>query len=483
MLDQRTRNLILFAVVALVLAVNMWLHFGSIIDDAFISFRYAEHFAAGKGLVFNPGERVEGYSNFLWTLGLGLGRMLGLSVVNLAIAWGILSLLAAAFLAYKLAMTITDRNYVAAGVAAMVMTNFSLVFFAISGMETVFFSFLLTFATWLFARNGNRSSIGLAVTGLAIALTRPEGVLYFGLFVFGDVWAHRRLYGKTIASCGLFAVGYAAFLSWRYWYYGFLVPNTYYAKVTSELLLSNSVMDELYRFFVGTGGSIMMLAAAGVLLSASARKAVYPLLPALVGALLFLVLSAGDWMPLYRFLAPVVPVYAILSVYGLLVIVRKVIPERENLLITLAVLLLVVFNLGPSVQFYQDREEYPEFVMTSKDMVSAANWVRQHYPQHYTIDCWRIGALAYITNMRLIDNGWGLTDTHVARLRHKGLWGDQEKDNYRRKTKPELIMHKTNAGEYGDSGGIGYRRVKIFPQGNSQVWVLYQREDLPMPKL
>ena len=37
-------------------------------DDAFISFRYAENLANGQGLVFNPGERVEGYSNPLWTV-------------------------------------------------------------------------------------------------------------------------------------------------------------------------------------------------------------------------------------------------------------------------------------------------------------------------------------------------------------------------------------------------------------------------------
>jgi len=37
-------------------------------DDAFISFRYARNWVNGHGLVFNPGERVEGYTNFLWTL-------------------------------------------------------------------------------------------------------------------------------------------------------------------------------------------------------------------------------------------------------------------------------------------------------------------------------------------------------------------------------------------------------------------------------
>ena len=47
-------------------------------DDAFISFRYARNLLEGHGLVFNPGERVEGYSNFLWVLELAaVWRALG----------------------------------------------------------------------------------------------------------------------------------------------------------------------------------------------------------------------------------------------------------------------------------------------------------------------------------------------------------------------------------------------------------------------
>ena len=39
-------------------------------DDAFISFRYVRNLLEGHGLVFNPGEQVEGYTNFLWVLEL-----------------------------------------------------------------------------------------------------------------------------------------------------------------------------------------------------------------------------------------------------------------------------------------------------------------------------------------------------------------------------------------------------------------------------
>ena len=47
-------------------------------DDAFISFRYALHLLRGQGLVFNAGEFVEGFTNFLWTLAVFCGLALGL---------------------------------------------------------------------------------------------------------------------------------------------------------------------------------------------------------------------------------------------------------------------------------------------------------------------------------------------------------------------------------------------------------------------
>src|SRR3989339_1269853 len=43
-------------------------------DDAYTSLRYVKNFLEGKGLVFNEGERVEGYTNFLWIMILcGIG--------------------------------------------------------------------------------------------------------------------------------------------------------------------------------------------------------------------------------------------------------------------------------------------------------------------------------------------------------------------------------------------------------------------------
>src|SRR5690242_18138108 len=53
---------LLFIYVLHCLAVNY------VVDDSFITFRYVRNFVRGNGLVYNPGERVEGYTNFLWAM-------------------------------------------------------------------------------------------------------------------------------------------------------------------------------------------------------------------------------------------------------------------------------------------------------------------------------------------------------------------------------------------------------------------------------
>src|SRR6186713_1795038 len=66
-------------VVAAVLLVPHALMFDFVNDDAYISFRYAQNLAEHGQLVFNLGERVEGYTNFLWTVLLGVLMKLGIA--------------------------------------------------------------------------------------------------------------------------------------------------------------------------------------------------------------------------------------------------------------------------------------------------------------------------------------------------------------------------------------------------------------------
>ncbi|MBE7560362.1 hypothetical protein HS125_16035 [bacterium] len=106
--------------------------FGFLVDDAFISFRYAENLAAGRGLVFNPGERVEGYSNLLWVLILAGANRLGLPTIATAQGLGCV----AAFLALMLTFFLRRRSP-AHFAALLLAASLPWALWAVSGMETL----------------------------------------------------------------------------------------------------------------------------------------------------------------------------------------------------------------------------------------------------------------------------------------------------------------------------------------------------------
>ena len=69
---------------AAVFGLHVWWLRG-LAEDAFISFRYGRHLAAGHGLVWNlGGPPVEGYTNFLWVLMAAAFDALGVDVPGAA---------------------------------------------------------------------------------------------------------------------------------------------------------------------------------------------------------------------------------------------------------------------------------------------------------------------------------------------------------------------------------------------------------------
>jgi len=226
-------------VVAVAIAVWMAAHRAWICDDAFISFRYAENFVRGLGLVFNRGERVEGYTNFLWTVWISLGLKLGADAEGWSAAWGIV--------AYGVAIGLLAhhaRRRTRLSGAALVLPLAALLGalhldwqrYATSGLETSLFTMLLVLAyVLLLARTSPITSSATVGVVLALAaMTRPEGALFAvlgGVFV---LWTRPRRW-RALAA---FALGYLAlwgpFTLWRITYYGDVFPNTFYAKSGGE---------------------------------------------------------------------------------------------------------------------------------------------------------------------------------------------------------------------------------------------------------
>lgn len=225
-------------VVVLVLATIGWDAFRFLTDDAYIFFRYADQWLAGRGIVFNPApfEPVEGYTSPLWlALVTAVWAVTGLEppvfaeVLGLLFGWGTLAW------AWWFARARFGGTPILVALGfALVLSNRTFLTWMSSGLETSMFNFLVvgwTLWAWRGVEGLPRAAV-LVGLGSALALTRPEGMGWaltsVGLVALLDVarlsLRHRAL---AIVPFGLPLLH----LGWRRWYYGEWVPNTYYAKV------------------------------------------------------------------------------------------------------------------------------------------------------------------------------------------------------------------------------------------------------------
>src|SRR5262249_4179285 len=168
----------------LLLAAVLLYYAGYVKDDAFISFRYAAHWARGNGLVFNAGDHTEGFTNFLWTAAVTALMRAGLPPL-----WGAKLLGAlAAFAGLVWVRRLADGDSRAAWLWAASPT---VGLWAASGMEPTAMAAAAA-GTWLLVRRADSWARALPA-GLALAacaMLRPEGHV---LVLFAALVAPRTL--------------------------------------------------------------------------------------------------------------------------------------------------------------------------------------------------------------------------------------------------------------------------------------------------
>jgi arabinofuranosyltransferase len=310
-----------FIIAAAVLVPHVRL-FDFVTDDAYISFRYARNLALHGQLVFNLGERVEGYTNFLWTVVLALGIKLGLGPVVLSrflgVALGIGTLAVVVRMSLRLADEQRSRWHLVAPLLLASMGAYAC--WCTGGLETQLFTFLITLA---FDRVLGEVTVGKgcasAVAFAFAAMTRPEGVLFFGLVVLFRVLTnlrreHRLLPQKhEFAWAGLFLALFGPYFVWRWHYYSWPFPNTFYVKSSGATGTWKLGTFYLRRFSEDYGVHfLILLALVGRAAKHDDRRRDLRLLAGLVCVAFaaYVVKVGGDFMGLYRFILPVVPLGA-----------------------------------------------------------------------------------------------------------------------------------------------------------------------------
>ncbi len=265
-MSRRTRTGLLIAIASLAIAA-CWLpiRMRFPFDDTYITFRYAANLAHGFGIVWNPGgPTTEGYTNFLLVLLLAPFSALGWNLVAVSQAIGVIAVTISAIAIYGIVgsacgrppggHSVTPENGRLRAAPTVATALFLLDPFtwmnAYSGLETSLFTMWLVLAVWAFASEKMELSFAFATFA---TLTRPEGGL-MGMILLAVGWLHSRKRSEAEESPSVlaywvaaFAIPLAIYAGWKLWYFGNLLPNSFYVKV------SQAHASSLVSLFPGRG--------------------------------------------------------------------------------------------------------------------------------------------------------------------------------------------------------------------------------------
>ncbi len=269
-------------------------------DDTFITLRTVDNFIHGRGLTWNPGERVQAYTHPLWMLLLSGACFLTREFYYTTYAVSLL--VSGAFLGLFVRLHGKDFRSLVLALLALTASK-SFVDYGTSGLENPLLHLLLCIAYWvLWDRPGDRNQLFLlsALTAAGV-LTRPDALLLFLPALGSAAWrAGRDL--VSVRSVGALVAGFSPLSCWQVFslvYYGSVLPNTFYAKLNTGVTLQEYVAQG-FRYFLSTSATdpliFFLIPLALVLSLMPARRHLLPASVACVLWLLYILRIGGDFM-------------------------------------------------------------------------------------------------------------------------------------------------------------------------------------------
>ena len=428
------------ALIFLIAYARLWIY---VLDDTYISLRYAQHLAQGLGPVYNPGERVEGVSNALWTLFLALPFVLHLppipfikvtlALASLATAWATVGLARAS----GLLPAEPGRRWLAWVPAWLFLATPLVIDRAADGLESIPFALLLVVATtWAFEERGAGRFPRLGLALAALPMMRPDGILA-ALVVLAIAVLRGAGPARTIRTVLTFGTLVALFLLARHRYYGEWLPNTFFAKRGGGTMWGlgwKSVLD-----FLKENGGWGWLIALPALFLAPARAAAWSLLAVAATRFLFDAWAGGEWVGFRRFLVPTFP-------FLYTIVMAGVARLRWRALLLPAAAATAALLVAPAWMDYPEREAeaiaYAHGLDAAQGALGRAIAARTAPDALIAMDDAGLGP--YLAGRRNLDM-LGLNDHHIARL--PGRFAHKYDTAYVLGRSPDLVVLVSDVAE------------------------------------
>jgi len=447
------KNLIIGVLIALAVAfVFICMDNKFVQDDAFISFRYVQNFVDGNGLVFNIGERVEGYTNLLWVLMLSVFVFLKINIQIISQVLSVLFGVVVLFMTYKLSevfeikaapvtikkIRIDDSNssirYFDLIPSILLVFSGSFIFWAVSGMETTMFISFCLLGIYYYIKNKNSDTLDykFPLFILLATLTRPEGLYFFGLIMIHKIFfafkdhrsgALKILFSKNnIISYSFYVVPILFYFVIRYSYYGYLFPNTYYAKTGFSSAYLNSGIEYFTKFLTSYLFYGIILVAPLYLFKRKENFFELSLFYLLIICFILYIISVGgDVLKQNRFFLPILPLIYILFAKFLTELYYIMKGRSNNTGIAFSAVFIITAVV--CIYYYSSQKELLDKDIQGENglvdkMKFAGSWFKnkqQQLGRPLNLGATTIGAVSYFagSNVTVIDL-LGLTDKEIA---------------------------------------------------------------------
>lgn len=478
-------HIIVLLMAAVPLIVLESLFFNFTIDDAFIGFRYSENIANGHGALFNIGEKpVEGYSDFLWLLMGAFFVKTGFSAMMASKYMGIFFSLLNILVLYRLSLKAISNKFYASLPPLLLSAVPAYAFWAISGMETVFYITLLMVSAFLFLE---KRYVLSSLSFVFLSLTRPEGAIIFAAlslyFLYEEKKSKSKIFSGRFAKWILvFAALYVPYFIWRFMYFGYPLPNSFYFKSgvssLSSIWWAYSFLAYMFPFVIfGAYGLLGQ--------KTSGEKKFLLALAALLLALTFLYKPIQGYP--FRFLLPAVPFVLILAADG----IRQFLFSFSKSMLSYArqgghlkkyaaaavVVFLFVYPLGLAREYKAYADHF--YNGFERAHTKLGKWLFENLSPNATLVFADIGAAPYYSKLRTIDIV-GVTDDYITRH-----WQDANYTKYILDQNPEIIVLISGRGtvfspywDYSDRIYVdedfqkNYRRIAVLKfDDNYYLWV------------
>jgi arabinofuranosyltransferase len=436
-------------------------YFDFMLDDPYISFRYAYNFINGHGLVFNEGERVEGYTNFLWIILIATFIKARFDPIFISKLLGVIFSAATSIIVFfnytSLRKEVKDTLLPILSVT-LITTNWFFNIWSIGGLETPLYTFLLVIAIYQFNREITNNVFPISGGLYALlCMTRPDGMIFAvvaGLFKLYILLKRKKFLLRDFIWYGELIFTYGFYFMWRWNYYGMFLPNTFYAKTGGGYAKYQRGLDYVFSFFPSNGYLYFILFLLGVLwFIYSNRKNVFGvfLIINIFVQLLFIVFAGGDWMPGFRFFVPIIPIVVIIVVDGLYSLIGFLInlfyvkmSSKSILITSVAVVAIVITQL-----FYQNQNLQKNLPWLTSwfgklnlqphgPYYGVASFLNQNARNGSTLALGEAGIIPYYCeNLKIIDF-LGLIDVHISHL--EGLLHYKSDANYVLKHNPDWVL-------------------------------------------